>query len=121
VNTATTSWSNLPAETGIVFYFGARLKLYRECRSTLTPVRRFLPCQVERRQSPRDEEGESRLDESNLLRNFDGVCIFESVCRPKIDDFKKLSPPKAISIVGRTGWTDPYAYKDEGGGRNDEG
>ncbi len=98
------------------FHFGARLQLCRECRSTLTPVRRLLPCQVESQQLPRDEEGALRLDESNLLRTFDGVCIFESVCQPKADDFKKLSPPKAISIVGRTGWTDSYAYKDEGGG-----
>lgn len=98
------------------FHFGARLKLCRECRGTLTPVRRLIPCQVHSQQLPRDEEGALRLDESNLLRSFDGVCIFESACRPKADDFRKLSPPKAISIVGRTGWTDSYAYKDEGGG-----
>jgi len=98
------------------FHFGARLKLCRECRSTLTPVKRLLPCQVHSQQLPRDEEGALRLDESNLLRTFDGVCIFESACKPKADDFKKLSPPKAISIIGRTGWTDSYAYKDEGGG-----
>jgi len=30
--------------------------------------------------------------------------------------FRKLSPLKAISIIGCTGWTDSYAYKDEGGG-----
>jgi hypothetical protein len=98
------------------FHFGARLKLCRECRSTLTPVKRLLPCQVHSQQLPRNEERVLRLDESNLLRTFDGVCIFESACRPKAEDFKKLSPPKAISIIGRTGWTDSYAYKDEGGG-----
>lgn len=98
------------------FHFGARLKLCRECRGTLTPVKRLVPCQVHGQQLPRDEEGTLRLDESNLLRTFDGVCIFESACRPKADDFRKLSPPKAISIIGRTGWTDSYADKDEGGG-----
>jgi len=98
------------------FNFGARLKLCRECRSPLTKVRELLPCQVESHQLPRDEEGKLRLDEANLLRTFDGVCIFESACRPKTDDFKKLSPPRSISIVGRTGWTDSYAYKGEGGG-----
>jgi len=99
-----------------LFHFGARLRLCRECRGSLTPVRRFLPCQAHSRQLPRDEEGALRLNVSDLLRIFDGICIFESACRPKADDFKKLSPPRAISIVGRTGWTDSYAYKDEGGG-----
>ncbi|MEW6240400.1 MAG: hypothetical protein AB1564_06285, partial [Chloroflexota bacterium] len=98
------------------FHFGARLKLCRQCRSTLTPVRRLIPCQTQAELLPRDEEGQLLLDESNLLRTFNGVCIFESACRPKSDDFKKLSPPKAISIIGRTGWTDSYAFKGEGGG-----
>lgn len=98
------------------FHFGAQLKLCRACRSTLTPVKRLLPCQVESDQLPRNEEGMLRLDESNLLRTFDGVCIFEPVCQPKSANFRKLSPPKSISIIGRTGWTESYAYKDEGGG-----
>lgn len=98
------------------FHFGARLKLCRQCRATLTPVRRLIPCQTQAERLPRDEEGQLLLDESNLLRTFNGVCIFESACRPKSDDFRKLSPPKAISIIGRTGWTDSYAYKGEGGG-----
>jgi len=98
------------------FHFGARLKLCRQCRATLTPVRRLIPCQTQAEKLPRNENGLLLLDESNLLRTFDGVCIFESACRPKTDDFRKLSPPKAISIVGRTGWTDSYAFKDEGGG-----
>jgi hypothetical protein len=98
------------------FHFGARLKLCRQCRATLMPVRRLIPCQTQSEQLPRDEEGQLLLDESNLLRTFNGVCIFESACRPKAEDFKKLSPPKAISIIGRTGWTDSYAYRDEGGG-----
>ncbi|MDP2976357.1 MAG: hypothetical protein Q8N45_09130, partial [Anaerolineales bacterium] len=63
-----------------------------------------------------DEDGTLLLDESNLLRTFDGICIFESTCRSKTNDFRRLSPPKAISIIGRTGWTESYAFKDEGGG-----
>jgi hypothetical protein len=98
------------------FHFGARLKVCRKCRCSVTPVKRLLPCQVHPQQLPRDEEGALRLDESNLLRTFDGVCIFESVCRPKANDFKKLSPPRAISITGQTSWTKSYAYRDEGGG-----
>ena len=98
------------------FHFGARLKLCRQCRASLTPVRRLIPCQVNANQLPHDEDGTLLLDKMNLLRIFGGVCIFESTCRPKASDFRKLSPPKAISIIGRTGWTDSYAFKDEGGG-----
>lgn len=39
------------------FHFGARLKLCRQCRSTLTPVRRLIPCQTQAEQLPRDEDG----------------------------------------------------------------
>jgi len=99
-----------------VFHFGARLSRCPECRTRLKLVKRLLPCQVDSQQLPRNEEGALCLDESNLLRTFDGTCILESACKPKAGDFKKLSPPKAISIIGRTGWTDSYAYKDEGGG-----
>jgi hypothetical protein len=98
------------------FHFGAKKKLCPQCRSTLTPIKRLIPCQAHTVQLPRDEDGLLLLDEENLFRTFDGVCIFESACRPKSDDFRKLSPPKAISIIGRTGWTDSYAFKDEGGG-----
>lgn len=98
------------------FHFGARLKRCRLCRASLTPVRRLIPCQVHDNQLPRNENGALLLDESNLLRTFDGVCIFESACRSKTNDFRRLSPPKAISIIGRTGWTESYAFKDEGGG-----
>lgn len=98
------------------FYFGAQKKLCVECRAKITPVQRILPCQAEAEQLPRYENGALQLNESNLLRVFDGRCIFESTCRPKSPEFRKLSPPKAISIIGRTGWTESYAYKDEGGG-----
>jgi hypothetical protein len=98
------------------FHFGAQLRLCRQCRAKATPMRRLIPCQVHSAQLPRDEAGELRLDESNLLRTFGGVCVFEPACRPKTDDFRKLSPPKSISIIGRTSWTESYAYRDEGGG-----
>jgi len=98
------------------YYFGAKLKLCPDCRGTLTLIRRLIPCQVDKKLLPRDEAGILRLDESNLLRTFDGLCIFESACSPKANTFRKYSPPKSISIIGRTGWTDSYANKEEGGG-----
>jgi hypothetical protein len=98
------------------FHFGAQLKRCRICRAYLTPLQRLIPCQVQVNQLPRDEDGIIRLDESNLFRIFNGKCIFELACRSKNADFKRLSPPKAISIIGRTGWTDSYANRGEGGG-----
>lgn len=98
------------------FNFSAQLKKCRQCRAPLTPIRRLIPCQAQADQLPRDEAGALRLDAANLLRTFDGVCIFESTCHSKASDFRKLSPPKAISIIGRTGWAESYAFRDEGGG-----
>ncbi|MDI6769576.1 MAG: hypothetical protein QMD04_07875 [Anaerolineales bacterium] len=96
--------------------FGAQLRKCRQCRTEITPVRRLLPCQSQSDVLPRHDNGLLRLNPDNLFYTFNGVCIFESACQPKSKDFKKLSPPKAISIIGRTGWTDSYAYKGEGGG-----
>lgn len=104
-------------ENGHRFYnFGARLKRCRQCRSIITPIKWLLPCQAHPHELPRNEDGQLLLGDPHLLRTFDGVCIFETVCRPKTEGFKKLSPPKAISIIGRTGWTESYALKGEGGG-----
>jgi len=43
-------------------------------------------------------------------------CPFISVCMPRDSTFKKLNPPKSISILGKTSWTTAYTKKDEGGG-----
>ncbi len=78
-------------------------------------MRRFLPCQVSADNLPR-EEGVLLLPDSNLLREFDGTCIFENVCEPKNEVFKLLEPPKSISIKGKTSWISAYSDKDLGGG-----
>lgn len=41
----------------------------------------------------------------------EGYCLFNRICP---DELKPLQPPKSISIVGGTGWTD--GKTDEGGG-----
>ena len=107
-------------EAGHSFYhFGKRLRKCRVCppsnRADAFPINRFLPCQVDENDLPR-ENGVLLLSDSNLLRVFDGVCIFESVCQPKSAEFSPLDPPKSISIKGRTGWTSSYAYEERGGG-----
>lgn len=43
-------------------------------------------------------------------------CPFEVVCKPKTDIFKKLNPPKSISILGQTGWESAKTRIEEGGG-----
>lgn len=108
-------------EAGHVFYhFGAGLKNCRVCNRAKRRVRahprvRLLPCQLDSTDLPR-EEGHLLLREDNLLRLFDGVCVLETVCQPKTDNFRALNPPKSISIKGRTSWTKSYAYRDKGGG-----
>ncbi len=43
-------------------------------------------------------------------------CPFTSVCKPKDPTFRKLNPPKSISILGQTGWESARTDNDEGGG-----
>lgn len=62
------------------------------------------------------EKGKLLLKNNNLLKTFKGICIFENVCKPKINEFRALNPPKSISIKGRTGWTNSYAIREKGGG-----
>lgn len=108
-------------ENGHAFYhFGAKLKNCRMCRdrkikAPAHPKNRFLPCQLESSRLPR-ENGQLLLKEDKLLRVFDGICIFEEVCKSKTDEFRALNPPKSISIKGKTSWTNSYAYRERGGG-----
>jgi hypothetical protein len=102
------------------YHFGARLKncplcLLRNERIPAEPTSRLLPCQIPSSRLPR-EEGHLLLREDNLLRVFDGVCIFEKVCEPKTNRFRPFNPPKSISIKGQTSWTNSYAYRERGGG-----
>lgn len=104
----------------IFYYFGSRLKSCPKCRSKnirnpARPKNRFLPCQLEPSQLPR-ENGELLISDNNLLKKFDGICIFEDVCKPKTKEFRALNPPKSISIKGQTSWTNSYAYRKKGGG-----
>jgi hypothetical protein len=102
------------------FNFNALAKLCRICkqnkaRGKATPVRWMLPCQVNASELPR-EDGVLMLKAANLLRVFNGSCIFEKACQPKQEAFQILDPPKSISIIGQTGWTRSYASRERGGG-----
>ena len=98
------------------YYFGAKKKICNICGKEVIPLKRMLPCQLESTLLPRNEDNTLMLKDSNLLRKFDGVCIFEPTCNPKDESFQKLSPPKSISIIGKTSWIESYSSKNEGGG-----
>jgi hypothetical protein len=107
-------------EKGHIFYhFGANLTFCRVCsgsdRSLAHAKARFLPCQVAPEQLPRTK-GVLLRPEKNLLRLFNGVCIFENTCRPKSPEFRALEPPKSISRIGQTSWTNSYSDIEKGGG-----
>jgi len=77
-------------------------------------VSRYLPCTHER--------GAAAIGRSKYVESADsplhGIeeCPFAVVCRPKSADFRKLSPPKSISILGKTGWDSARTSGAEGGG-----
>ena len=102
------------------YHFGGRLRLCRACRPLglrvpAHPQSTLLPCQLERGELP-SENGELLLSDTNLLRTFDGICIFRNACEPMSQAFRALNPPQSISIKGRTSWTESYAYEGKGGG-----
>lgn len=53
--------------------------------------------------------------ENSVLPNITS-CPFSDVCSPKSIAFKKLNPPKSISILGRTGWDSAKTNVENGGG-----
>lgn len=90
----------------IFYHFGNRLKNCRICagnktKSAAQATARFLPCQVDSTDLPR-EKGQLLLCDDKLLKLFDGVCVLELACQPKNKDFQPLNPPKSISIKGQT-------------------
>lgn len=89
-------------QKGHTFYhFGAQLSKCRICSRNqhipAVPVERLMPCQVDACDLPREDDGTLLLPEKNLLRIFDGVCIFEKVCQPRTADFQIFDPPKEIT------------------------
>ena len=74
-------------------------------------VKRLLPCE--------HNEGNVAITKTDFYK--EAVCCpnivkcpFESICQE--NGTAHMSPPKSISILGRTGWTDAYTNKGEGGG-----
>lgn len=74
-------------------------------------IKRLLPCE--------SDEGKIAITRTDFYKK--GICMpnveecpFRDICRK--NGSLHLRPPKSISILGRTGWTEAYANKGEGGG-----
>lgn len=77
-------------------------------------INRVLPCT--------DNEGYIYIEKNSFVAGSNALmkgikeCPFVPVCNPKSYAFKKLNPPKSISILGQTGWESARTKSDEGGG-----
>lgn len=82
------------------------------CKSKV--IKRMLPCT--------HKDGYVTISKSKFVQGVNAVlpniteCPFKAVCKPESENFKKLNPPKSISIFGRTGWESAKVFIEEGGG-----
>ena len=77
-------------------------------------IKKVLPCT--------DPEGYLVIQNSAFVSGNNALlpnikeCPFVSVCESKTNNFRKLNPPKSISILGQTGWETAKTRAFEGGG-----
>lgn len=77
-------------------------------------LKKVLPCS--------DDNGKIVIEKNKYVIGEDAllsgilVCPFVDICKPRDANFKKLNPPKSISILGATGWDGARAESQEGGG-----
>ncbi len=77
-------------------------------------IKKVLPCT--------DSQGYIVIQNSKFVSGNNALlpnikeCPFVSVCEPKTNNFRKLNPPKSISILGQTGWETAKTRSVEGGG-----
>lgn len=101
---------------GHTFLHKSGLRKCRVCQrrgvsSDVVAVNRMLPCL-----SP---EGHLVIEYTGFYKsgiakpNYE-TCPFVEIC--KLHDGQRLMPPRAISILGRTGWKEAYVDSDAGGG-----
>lgn len=100
-------------------WHSTRNKTCQECRKRgerhmAHIVNKLLPCT--------DDDGYIAIQKTDFVSSADSLlpnlreCPFSVVCNPKSTDFKKLNPPKSISILGQTGWESAKVRREEGGG-----
>jgi hypothetical protein len=77
-------------------------------------VKKVLPCT--------DKDGYIAIEKSEFVEGKGALlfgikeCPFVKACNSKSPEFKKLNPPKSISILGQTGWESARVRVDAGGG-----
>ncbi len=86
---------------------------YRESgnRKKAVVVNRLFPCEHE---DGKVAIAQTRFYEQNICKPNLEDCPFKEICRS--NGSIRLQPPKSISILGRTGWTDAYTKRGEGFG-----
>ncbi|MGQ4876746.1 MAG: hypothetical protein ACP6IY_21985 [Promethearchaeia archaeon] len=94
------------------FWFNSRIKKCKICNNRpVHIINKTLPC--------KKKEGSIFFRNNNKVNEFlPGIqnCPFVEACKPNSPIFKKLNPPKSISILGKTGWKSAKTRKNEGGG-----
>lgn len=86
----------------------------KKIKNKASVIYKALPCT--------DEDGYIVIEKSDFVAGKNPLlpnlkeCPFETACKPKTSVFKKLNPPKSISILGQTGWESARTKIDEGGG-----
>jgi len=96
-------------------WHSGRNKTCQVCKEQKASViRKVMPCS--------DSEGHLVIEKSEFVTGDHPLlkdireCPFVEVCNPKTPSFRKLNPPKSISILGQTGWESARTMKNEGGG-----
>jgi hypothetical protein len=96
-------------------WHSSRNKTCQVCRKNKAfVVNKVLPCS--------DKDGYIVICKNKFVSGENSIllglkeCPFTIVCNSKSENFKKLNPPKSISILGETGWETARTLKGEGGG-----
>lgn len=77
-------------------------------------IKKMLPCTC--------EDGQIVIKNNKFVKGADALlygileCPLADVCESRSPSFKKLNPPKSISILGQTGWDSARTRGDVGGG-----
>ncbi|MBU4501195.1 MAG: hypothetical protein KKA79_01280 [Nanoarchaeota archaeon] len=100
-------------------WHSARNRSCQICRKNKIKSKAYV---IDKRLPCTDNDGHIVIEKSKFVSGDNPLfpdlkeCPFEAVCKPKTNIFKKLNPPKSISILGQTGWESAKTKGNEGGG-----
>lgn len=102
-------------ENHVFKWHSARNRTCQVCKDSRASVLyKVLPCT--------DDDGYIFIEKNSFVSGDNPLlpnlkeCPLVSVCHSKSPDFKKLNPPKSISILGQTGWESARTLSEDGGG-----